>query len=201
MVDANEWDERYGGSELLWSKEPNRFVAELVAPLRPGRALDVACGEGRNAIWLASRGWEVVALDFSRVALERARRLAGKAAVSISWTESDLLRDDLPDGPFDLVLLSYLHLPQPAMGELWKRAAGRLAPGGRLLVLGHAKRNLSEGTGGPQDEALLYQPEEVVLFLPGLDVLRADEVTRDLGEGPEARQAIDTLVLARRPAA
>ena len=198
-MDAQAWDERYREQELVWSADPNVFVARETADLPPGRALDLAAGEGRNAIWLAGRDWEVEAVEFSPVAIDKGRRLAEHAGVEVHWTLADVT--EAPDlARADLVLLIYLHLPQPQADEALRYAAGLVRPGGTLLVVGHARRNVTDGYGGPPDPDLLAQPEEVAAVLTdtGLDVVRAEEVLRtvDTDDGP--REAIDLLVRGRR---
>lgn len=203
-MDQRDWDDRYASTDLVWSAEPNRFVQDEVAGLAPGRALDLAAGEGRNAIFLASTGWKVTAVDFSEVALDKGRRLADglgdpAAAARIEWVVADLLAYAPEPSAFDLVVLCYLQLPAPERATVLRAATGALAPGGTLLVVGHALANLAEGTGGPQDPAVLYEPADVVDAFPpdaGLVVERADHVKRPI-EGQ--RDAIDTLVRARRP--
>lgn len=199
-MDAAAWNERYSSKELLWSREPNQFVAEVVGELSPGRAVDLACGEGRNAIWLATRGWQVVAVDFSSTALERARALSEQAGVNVDWVEADLAEVALGAESFELILFSYLHLPAAEMAALLNRAAGWLAPGGHLLLIGHARRNLTQGIGGPQEARVLYEPDDVVAWLSRLTIERAENVNRNVETEDGPRQAIDTLVVAARPA-
>ena len=110
-VNSEAWNRRYAGTELLWSATPNRFLVAEVEGLPPGRALDLACGEGRNAIWLAERGFEVTGVDFSDVALERARRIAAGRGVEVEWTHADVTEYEPPLRAFDLVVVLYLHLP------------------------------------------------------------------------------------------
>jgi ubiquinone/menaquinone biosynthesis C-methylase UbiE len=100
-VGASDWDARYSGTDLVWGAEPNRFVAAELSGLAPGKALDVACGEGRNAIWLASRGWEAVGVDFSGKGLERAASLAQMAGVAgrAEWVTADVVTGPLPSAP------------------------------------------------------------------------------------------------------
>ena len=101
-MDSQEWDRRYAGAELVWTAEPNRFVVAELQDLAPGRALDVAAGEGRNAVWLASRGWQVTAVDFSAAGLDKGRRLAQARGVTIDWMHADV-RDYQPEtGVFQL---------------------------------------------------------------------------------------------------
>jgi ubiquinone/menaquinone biosynthesis C-methylase UbiE len=196
-VDAKGWDERYAASELVWSAEPNRFVAEVCAGLAPGRALDLACGEGRNAIWLAQRGWTVTASDFSRVGLEKGQRLADHAGVAdrIAWVVADATRTDWP-AEHDLVVLAYLQLVEDERRAAHERAFGALQPGGTLLVVAHDTSNLTQGTGGPQDASVLMTADDVLTDLTGadFDVERAERVPRRVGE----LTAYDCLVVLHR---
>ncbi len=178
-MDADAWDERYAASELVWSAEPNRFVAEELADLPPGRAADLAAGEGRNAIWLARRGWQVTAVDFSQVALDKGRRLAGDTPVE--WVCADATSWQSPE-PLDLAVLAYLQLAADERRAAVRGAVGSLAPGGTLLLVAHDTTNLIEGTGGPQDPAVLMTAEDVLADLDGIEVevLRAERVARRL---------------------
>jgi SAM-dependent methyltransferase len=197
-VDRAGWDRRYAGSELLWTAEPNRFLAAEVAELQAGRALDLGCGEGRNAVWLAERGWEVTGLDFSEVGLAKARRLADEHGVSVDWVLADV-REYVPasDG-FDLVVVLYLHLPAAERRKVLARAASAVAQDGVLVVVGHESSNLAEGYGGPQDPAILFTPEEVAGELPGLEIERAERVRRPVASSAGEVHAIDALIRARK---
>ena len=193
-MDSQEWDRRYAGAELVWTAEPNRFVVAELQDLAPGRALDVAAGEGRNAVWLASRGWQVTAVDFSAAGLDKGRRLAQARGVAIDWVHADV-RDYQPEAAsFQLVLVAYLQLHESELDGVLRRAVTALAPGGVLLVVGHDVTNLTEGTGGPPDPAVLYTPESITKSLGGLTVVRAERVWRPVGH----REAVDTLVRAIR---
>jgi SAM-dependent methyltransferase len=199
-MDRDDWNRRYAAQELVWGSEPNRFVAEEFRLVPPrGRALDLACGEGRNAIWLAERGWTVTAADYSAVAIDKGRRLATGRSDSIDWRVADATADDLGPGPYDLVVFCYLQLPADEMATALARAAALVAPGGALFVIGHARRNLTEGVGGPQDPAVLYEPDDVATWLrgTGLEVVAAAHVTRNVDTPDGARTAIDTRVVAR----
>ena len=197
-VDREAWNRRYAGSELLWTARPNRCLEAEIASLPPGRALDVACGEGRNAVWLAERGWQVTGVDFSDVALAKARRLAGDRGVSVAWLCADVRQFVPPSRAFDLVAVLYLHLTAPERRDVLAGAADALAPGGVLLVLGHDASNPAEGYGGPQDRAILFTPEDIVTELPGLAVERAERVRRAVASVEGDVHAIDAIVRARR---
>ena len=195
-MDDNAWDERYREKPLLWGAEPNRLFSEIATPLKPGRALDLAAGEGRNAVWLAQRGWDVVAVDFSSVALDRGEALAGRAGVEVSFERADLQNYEPDSSAFDLVLILYLHVPAELRRLIYTRATRSLVPGGTMVVIGHDVRNLEEGVGGPQEPAILLSPETVVGELDGCDAIRAETVLRSV-DGQD-REALDTVVVARR---
>lgn len=199
-MDATAWDARYAEVDELWSVGPNQFVEAELRDLPPGRALDLACGEGRNAIWLAQHGWQVTAIDFSSVGVDRGRTRA--AGLPIAWVVGDVLTVDLPET--DLVVLAYLQLPAEQRRTVVRRAFAALAPGGTLFVVAHDSTNLTEGTGGPQDPSVLYTPDDVVGDLAGtsFDVERAERVAREVQSGDDhggSGRAWDALVrLVRR---
>jgi SAM-dependent methyltransferase len=198
-VDQHQWDELYASTELVWTAEANRFVVEELAGLTAGRALDLGSGEGRNAIWLAERGWQVTAVDFSAVGLAKAAELAaGRGVTGVRWVEADLREYQPGPAGYDLVLLAYVHLPPDEFGALLKRAASALAPGGTLLVVGHDVDNIAHGHGGPQDPRVLHRVQDVVAALPGLTIQRAEQARRPVLTGDGERAAIDTVVRAQR---
>ena len=199
-MDSAEWNRRYAERPLVWTAEPNRFVAEELADLAPGRALELAAGEGRNALWLAEKGWRVTAVDFSSVALDKARQLAENRGVKLDCVEADVLAYQPESAAYDLVLLAYLQLPQDEMAGVLHRAVAALAPGGAFLLVAHDLRNLTEGVGGPQDPTVLYTPEIIAAELTGLRITTAKTVRRDVSTDTGQRRAVDTLVRAVRPA-
>ena len=196
---SDDWDRRYADSELLWTAEPNRFVVQELSSLPPGQGLDLACGEGRNAVWLAERGWRVTAVDFSPVGLSKARRLAAERKVSVDWLLADLLDYQPAPDKFQLALVAYLQVPAEQRAAVLLKACSALVSGGVILVIGHDLTNLSEGVGGPQDPSVLYTPDEIVAELPGLFVQRAERVRRPVEVDGQIHDAIDTLVRAARP--
>jgi SAM-dependent methyltransferase len=194
-----DWNERYAGRELVWTAEPNRLFAAEVADLPAGRALDLACGEGRNAVWLAERGWRVTGVDFAAVGLAKARELAAARGVEVEWAHADLLEYEPEAGVFDLVAILYLQLPHDELDVVLRRAAAAVARGGTLLVLGHDTTNLRDGYGGPKDVSVLFTSEDVVASLGDLVVERAEKVRRTVSLEDGEATAIDALVVAQRP--
>ena len=195
-----DWNARYAQKELVWSAEPNRRFAAEVGGLAPGRALDLACGEGRNAVWLAERGWRVTGVDFSDVALAKAAELAASRGVEVDWVVADVLEHEPEPQAYDLVAVLYLQLPRDELLRAIRGAANAVAPGGTLVVLAHDTANLVAGHGGPKDPAVLYTAEDVVPELGGLVVERADAVERTVPLPEGEAVAIDAFVRARRPA-
>jgi SAM-dependent methyltransferase len=198
-MDRQAWDERYTGEALLWSAEPNRFLIGEVDGLEPGRALDLACGEGRNAVWLAQHGWEVTGVDFSAVALQKARGLTETRRVDVSWVLADVVEYVPTPAGYDLVLVFYLHLPADQRRRAFARAATAVDPGGTLLIVGHDMTNLTAGWGGPRDTAVLYTPDDVIGDIGDLEVIKAGRVERQVTTSDGPRTAIDLLVRATRP--
>jgi SAM-dependent methyltransferase len=213
-MDARAWDERYAASELVWSATPNQFVEAELADLRPGRALDLAAGEGRNALWLADRGWHVTAVDFSLAGLDKGRTLQERHEhgrdLDIDWVHADVLSWECGPVPYDLALLAYLQLTADERRTAVRRAFGALRPGGTFFVIAHDSTNLTEGTGGPTDPAVLFTAEDVLADLDGerFEVERAERVARpvptaDDGHthpGEHSRDAYDALVRLVRTA-
>lgn len=191
-----DWDRRYEERELLWSAKPNRFLVAEAAGLAPGRALDLACGEGRNAIWLAELGWQVTGVDFSEVAIAKARGRAAREEADVDFLCADLLDFEPEPEAYDLVLVLYLQLPSAERRLVLFRAAGAVATGGTFLLVGHDLANLAEGVGGPDDPRVLYTPDDIAADVPELEIEKAERVLRDV-KGAE-RPAIDALVRARR---
>lgn len=194
-MEREDWNRKHGEGGLLFGPDPNRFLVAEAGGLAPGRALDLACGAGRNAVWLAQRGWTVTGVDFSDVALENGRGLAGERGVDVEWIYADV-REWVPEpAAFDLVVIMYLQIPVEERRVVHGRAAAAVAPGGTLLVVGHDRENLTSGTGGPQDARVLLDADEVAGELDGLAIEKAERVLRPV-EGE--RDAIDTLVRASR---
>ena len=198
-MNRDDWNCRYEGDELLWTDRPNRFLVAEAGALAPGRALDLACGEGRNAVWLAKQGWHVTGIDFSEVALEKARHFAEDRGVRVDWVSADLLEYVLPAEAFELVIVFYLQMPLERLRPILARVAKAITPGGTFLLVGHDSSNLTHGYGGPRDPAALYTADDVLPALVGLEIERAEPVVRTVETDEGVREAIDALVQAWRP--
>ncbi|MFP5335586.1 MAG: sucrase ferredoxin [Actinomycetes bacterium] len=183
------WDEAYATGEVDASPSPT--VVEALAGLAPGRALDLAAGAGRHTVWLAERGWQVTALDFSPVGVTRGHAATEAADLAVDWHVGDARHWEPPAGhAYDLVLVAYAALP-----DVVRRASAWLAPGGRVVVVGHSVRNLTEGVArGPKDPRLMHSLEALRDSASGLDVERLDEVTRSTDKGP----IVEAVLVARR---
>lgn len=202
-MDAHDWDLRYADSGLVWSAGPNQFVESELADLSPGRAIDVAAGEGRNSIWLAERGWHVTAVDFSQAGLDKGRQIQARRGpdLRIDWVRADAVEDDLGRDRYDLAVVAYLQLSADQRRAAVRRTFDALKDGGTLFVIAHDSTNLTEGTGGPQEPAVLYTAEDVLADLDGerFEVVRAERVAREVPppeDVPEQapRTAYDALV-------
>jgi SAM-dependent methyltransferase len=200
-VDSEAWNVRYARRGFLWTSDPNRFLVAETSTLACGRALDLACGEGRNTVWLAERGWQVIGVDFSKVALKKARGLADARGVDADWIAADLLDYQPEHRAFELVLLFYLQVPSAQRHTIVRAAAQAVAPGGVFLLVGHDSSNLGDGHGGPSNPAVLYTAPEIAADLQGtgLRIDRAEPVQRTVPTPEGDRVARDALVRARRP--
>jgi SAM-dependent methyltransferase len=198
--DAAAWDERYASAEQVWSGDPNGALVAEVGDLEPGTALDVGCGEGADAVWLARRGWQVTALDVSEVALERARRHADDAGVSVSWIRSELETADL--ATFDLVSAQYAVLGATPGHDAVRALLAAVAPGGVLLVVHHA--DVDGCTDHGFDRADYVMPADLALLLEGDDGWRVEVLERRprfVRGGAGAGHTHDIVLRARRSAA
>jgi SAM-dependent methyltransferase len=193
-MDREGWNRRWQERGSHCADDANDLLATELAPLTPGRALDLGCGAGRSAICLAERGWLVTAVDFSDVALGFG--FARAHGSEVDWVLADLRGYEPEAEAFDLVLVLYVHLPPGERRPFLARAAQALAPGGTIIVAGHDLTNLGSGAPGPSNPDVLYTPERIERELPGLEVRKAERVTRRVETGEGEAVAIDTLVVA-----
>ncbi|WP_127500977.1 class I SAM-dependent methyltransferase [Actinoplanes solisilvae] len=200
MSDEQAWDTRYSENTRIWSGRPNVVLVREVGDVPPGRALDLGCGEGGDAIWLAGRGWQVTAVDISGVALARAQEHAAEAGVTVDWQKRDLA-SDFPDGEFDLVSAQFLHFWGAFDREgILRRAVAAVAPGGLLLIEGHMDTgpvHRAEHENAPE----LPAPAEVIASLAlgdGWEVLLAEEHPREQSVDGVVHHRVDSTVKLRR---
>ncbi|ONH59227.1 hypothetical protein CcI49_17315 [Frankia sp. CcI49] len=190
MLDEQGWEQRYASRETVWSGRPNGQLVERAGGLVPGRALDAGCGEGADALWLAERGWQVLAVDFSATALRRGKAAAvdlGRAvAARVMWMRADVMTWSGLDAPvgrsggeggrparvprfetrFDLVSAQFVHVPADRRAGLVARLGGVVAPGGSLLMVGHDPADLALGIGRPEAADLCAAAELAGLLDP-----------------------------------
>ncbi|HEY2669822.1 MAG TPA: FAD-dependent oxidoreductase [Rugosimonospora sp.] len=205
MFEEAAWDERYRSAPALWSGRPNPQLVAEAAGLPAGRALDVGCGEGADAVWLAERGWQVTAVDISTAALARAAEHAeaagGQVAGRIEWTHTDL-RDTPPaDGGYDLVSSQFMHLPGDLRGKLFERLAAAVAPGGTLLIVGHHPSDLRTSAHRMHFPDMMFTGEQVAASLdPAAWEVVAAEARPRTATDPEGHEITihDAVLVARR---
>jgi SAM-dependent methyltransferase len=169
QFDEAFWDERYGSRDALWSGKPNRHLVSEADGVAPGTALDVGCGEGADAIWLAERGWVVRAIDLSTVALRRAadnaERVGPAVSQRITWDHVDLLEWDPTPARYDLVSSQYTHLRSGTRKVLFDQLAAAVAPGGTLLLVGHHPSDLETTMARPKEPDLFFTGDDIVAQL------------------------------------
>jgi SAM-dependent methyltransferase len=196
--DAAEWDERYVASDRIWSGDPNGALVAEAADLPPGRALDVGCGEGADAVWLARRGWRVTALDVSRLALDRAQGHARAAGVEVTWLHAGLVEAALPPQSFDLVSAQYAVLRKTPDALAERTLVDLVAPGGMLLVV-HHDLDPAHASDGGFDPALYALPRDVAAVLgEGWTVEVQERRSRTVSGGGGAHHKHDLVLRARR---
>ncbi len=194
------WEERYAGEGKVWSGNPNPQLVAEVSALTPGTALDVGCGEGGDVIWLAQQGWQVTGADFSEQGLARAARHAGEAGVAdrTDWWQVDA-RDLAHDGrTWDLVSTHFLHPPGGQMVDVTRRLAELVAPGGHLLVVGHAPSEAFANHSGEQHRAMFVAADLVPALPDDFEPLVVEQRPRTVVREGVTHQIDDSTLVARR---
>lgn len=200
MTDAAGWNERYAATEMVWSSEPNQFVVEICGQLRPGRALDLGAGEGRNAAWLAGQGWTVTAVDFAENAVSKITARAAMERLKVTALVADATSYRPEASSLELGLLCYLQLPLAQLRKAIANVAAGLIDGGRLVVIAHDASNLQHGYGGPRDPNMLTSAAQVSNLMDeaGLRVQTADVRERQVLVDNGFRYALDHVVVGVR---
>jgi SAM-dependent methyltransferase len=198
-TEAAHWDERYASAEQLWSGEPNSILVEVASARAPGRVLDVGCGEGADAVWLAIRGWDVTALDISGVALERAAKHATEAGVSVHWVHAGLVEAGLPPASFDLVSARYPVLARTPESVAEHTLLDLVAPGGTLVIVHHADFEATDPDHHGVNPADYVGPWHIAPLLDGNWEIETNERRpRHLNSGAGAHHTEDVILVARR---
>lgn len=200
------WDEIWSGTDDIGSGS-DELLAAYVESLTPGRALELGCGSGRNAVWLAQKGWQVTAVDFSTAAVAKVKQLSQQAGVTVHAETADAA-SYRPNGHFDLITSFYIQLPTSERRRMLATASDALAPGGSLLFVSH-DASVPPHSWFPEERLTLTTPEQVVAELPGLHITEARVVIGAApphAEGHEqhdvanhAQESGTTVVLATRP--
>lgn len=194
-----EWDRRYGDREQLWSGQPNGALVAEVAGLTPGRVLDVGCGEGADAVWLARVGWDVTALEVSGLALRRATGHASDAGVTVRWVHAGLAEAALPPGSFDLVSAQYPALLRTPNAAAERALLAAVAPGGLLLLVHHAGMDAQPVHDSGFDPGDYVWPAMVTALLDDDWEIELDEQRpRTAPDGGAGAHHTDDLVLRAR---
>ncbi len=198
---SGDWDKRYASTEQVWSGQPNAALVAEAGGLLPRRALDVGCGEGADAIWLAGEGWQVTALDVSKVALERAEAAARQAGVNVEWMHAGLLDATLPQGAFDLVSAQYPALLRTPDCDAERSLLGAVAPGGHLLVVHHVLTNaaIERAKAHGFDPTDYVSPGDVASLLDERWLVQFDQQRpREVSAGAGAHHTHDVVLHAKR---
>ena len=194
-----QWDRRYADREQLWSGQPNGVLVSETLDLPPGRVLDVGCGEGADALWLAARGWDVTALDVSRVALERAAAQADLVRVQVRWVHAGLVEAALPPRSFDLVSAQYPALLRTLSHEAEQALLGAVAVGGVLLVVHHPPPTPEQASEhGFDPKAYVGMAQVAALLDDSWRVEVQQNRPRHLVSGAGAGHTEDVILRARR---
>lgn len=194
--DQSSWDARYASQELVWSLEPNQFVVEHLSELPPSKMVDLAGGEGRNALWFAKRGWQTENVEISQVALDKFLLRAERENLESKCTATHA---DATSAEFslvaDLLVIAYLQIPTQSLAQALSNAVAQLSPGATLFGVWHAKRNLVDGFGGPPSPEMLPTPEELEGWAKqNLATFEVFEIERMVEKDGVNHRAIDVIL-------
>lgn len=194
------WNERYSSPEYAYGTEPNDFLSAVATRIPPGRVLSIGDGEGRNGVFLATRGYDVTSMDASTVGLAKAQRLAAARGVPIATIVADLADFVIAPDSWEGIVSIFCHLPPPLRRRVHEQVVHGLVPGGLYVLESYSPKQLGRGTGGPSSAELLPTLDMLRAELAGLELLHAVEIERDVHEG-EFHRGLSAVVqiIARRP--
>jgi SAM-dependent methyltransferase len=200
-MDSQDWDTRYKSADNIWSLSPNEFVAQYLEHLPTGSMIDLAGGEGRNALWFASRGWQVENVEFSKIALGKFCDRAEKENLQelCKATHADVTEDiQFALQNVDLGVIAYLHIESTGLTKAIQSLVSNIKPGGTFFGIWHARENLVDGFGGPQDPEVIPTKEEIqeALVASGISGASIELKERRVNVGEEIKTAIDLVILA-----
>jgi SAM-dependent methyltransferase len=199
VTTQDSWDRHYASMEQVWSGQPNHALVSETTGLQPGKALDVGCGEGADAVWLAEHGWDVTALDVSQVALERAARYAERVQVPVRWVHAGLVAASLPLGTFDLVSAQYPALLRTESHDAERTLLAAVAPGGTLLVVHHTAIDAEQARAHGFDPDDFVSPSDVATLLDDQWRIEVNETRpRNVTGGAGSHHTHDIVLRARR---
>lgn len=200
MTNRDLWNTRYIEKGAAWGNGPNQFVADRLGGIAPCRVLDLGSGQGRNALWLAAGGHRVTAVDISDVATAQAQAEAAAADLDVDFIAADLATWEPEPAGYDLVLLSYIQMPEEPRRLIHAKADRALAPGGRIFIIAHHRDNLEHGVGGPQSPDHLFTEHDLESDFPGYRVDESGPVVRHVERDDVSGDAIDVIFSATKPA-
>lgn len=178
------WDQRFSSEQYVYGNEPNQFFKEQIENLTPGKALFIGEGEGRNAVYAATKGWSVDAVDISKEAKNKALKLASELNAKINFTVSDISEFTPAENEYDFVVLIFFHVMPDLREQTHHKVVNALKPGGRTLLECYEKDQLKYKSGGPKNETLLYSLEDIYTDFNELDIISFSKKIIRLEEGP-----------------
>lgn len=195
------WNQRYSEETFAYGEEANAYVTAVAGQLPPGRALEIGCGQGRNAVFLAQRGMTVTGVDSSEIGLERGAELAARRHVDVEWMHADLNSFEPGHGCWEVIVSTFVHMPPDLRRDVHGKLVEALHPGGVLVLEAYTPAQLEYGTGGPPVLAMLVTLDDLRADFAGLEFEHAVEIVRPVHEGRfHTGEAAVVQVFARKPA-
>lgn len=176
------WDERYSQYDFVYGKNPNQYFKSVIDKLEPGKLFMPGDGDGRNSIYAAKQNWKVTSVDFSSVAVDKAKQIAEQENVNLEIINADLSNYDYPQNYFDAVGVVFLHMQSPEKEVIHSSIANSIKPGGAIILEVFSNNQLQHGSGGPRNKNALYSLEEIGEYYKDFDLIELDEKIIELNE-------------------